>query len=608
MVLLNRITVFFLMFAICFSCSDVTLKQDQFVPVLPLQMTLKPVYLSYALPGLYFQAEGEGFLADANYSAQINVNGQSYPLSVRYVDYFHLTYQIPENSPWVQAFYEGELTTTMSLEGNMGQATTSIRFQFARALTPILEGIDGTSFYVNTPLTIRGNLMFLMGEGDVFIELVGKRFLSDLPEDFVNVQQRFPLTVDISRQSATFIPSLSVFELNSKRFEGSASIIQINRDGSFQSQPLSNLNLLILPPQIEALSDSSITRGQKIYIKGKGFLDEQSNGFSTFSFRGRFVPFNGALREQNFSELPLISYTEAGDISWLVFDPTYDDACDSFDLGANAGILSGELLPYFNYQPLQGNPQSIEGQAFPIEMQIRSPKQLVYLKLLPAFTDSLRLFGLRNVSSQVIDQIITITQNYYQGINIEFTTIEPKDYLYYAVVEIGGPDPNAQQLFGLDNTSGLDHCNQRLDDELAGVNIDGGGFGGVFVESFLQLSPTTHPENPLAHPLFDEIFQPVISQPVQLEELNGARSTLIQRAIDTLAHLVANTLAHEVGHSLGLTTVAGCGSYHSAPGELQMMDCGNDRPFLERAGLDQRGLATWSAEDKDYLQKILPLD
>jgi hypothetical protein len=29
---------------------------------------------------------------------------------------------------------------------------------------------------------------------------------------------------------------------------------------------------------------------------------------------------------------------------------------------------------------------------------------------------------------------------------------------------------------------------------------------------------------------------------------------------------------------------------------------------LERAGLDQRGLATWSAEDKDYLQKILPLD
>ncbi len=169
------------------------------------------------------------------------------------------------------------------------------------------------------------------------------------------------------------------------------------------------------------------------------------------------------------------------------------------------------------------------------------------------------------------------------------------------------PDPNAQQLFGLDNTSGLDRCNERLDDNLAGRNADSAGaYGGIFVESFLQLSPAAGAENPLAHPLFDEIFQPVIRKPAELADLGGDRDAEIRRAVLTLGNLVGNTTSHEIGHSLGLPQLPGCGEFHTAPGDRQIMDCGLDRPFEERAELGPEWQATWSPEDVEYLRRILP--
>ena len=92
------------------------------------------------------------------------------------------------------------------------------------------------------------------------------------------------------------------------------------------------------------------------------------------------------------------------------------------------------------------------------------------------------------------------------------------------------------------------------------------------------------------------------------ELVEGPRRAEIQRAIDALGSLVGNTLSHEIGHSLGLSrAVNGCGPYHNAAGPRQLMDCGQDRPFIERAGLDPEGPATWTPENLSYLQQILPL-
>jgi hypothetical protein len=88
---------------------------------------------------------------------------------------------------------------------------------------------------------------------------------------------------------------------------------------------------------------------------------------------------------------------------------------------------------------------------------------------------------------------------------------------------------------------------------------------------------------------------------------SGVRAEQITRAVRMLGHLIGNTLSHEIGHSLGLPMYPGCGQYHNAPGELQIMDCGRDRPFLERAGLDPRGPARWTEENRQYLERILPL-
>jgi hypothetical protein len=605
----NRINCYLFLISCLFSilgfsaCTDLKVK-DQSPQMQNLSITLNPLQIQYAMPGLIFEVEGSGFLENANYDLQLEIAGIRYPLVATYVDFFHIKTALPSTLNLPQNVYQAKLILTMNLENLIGTAENTFFFQFAFSLTPQLQ-VFPTELFINTPSKLSGNLFLLPGEGEIYLELIGTLTLKN--GETRTLQNRFPITASFDRLTATFSLPVSLFELQSESFMGTAKVVQVNQTGSAESLPV-NLSFDVLSSRIEAIVQSDIRRGQKLILKGKGFLDDQSNGFSTFLLRGRFTPFRTDLEEQVFEQFSLISGVDDGEQAWILFDPVFGADCQSLDLGANAGVLTAEILPYFSYQPLSGNIQEIQAEPFPIEIEIKPTTQVVYLKFLPAFTDSLRLFGLRNFSGEIIDLIRQDAQNYYTGIQVLFSTSEPTDFYQYAVVEIGGPDPNAQQLFGLDNTSGLDRCNQRLNDQLAGKNVDGGGYGGVFVESFLQLSAKNHPENPLADPLFDTIFQSVIDRPPTSAEKEGNRSLEIQNAIAILSHLIANTLAHEVGHSLGLTTVPGCGTFHTSPGDLQMMDCGSDRPFIERAGLDQRGLANWTQEDLNYLRLILPME
>ena len=258
--------------------------------------------------------------------------------------------------------------------------------------------------------------------------------------------------------------------------------------------------------------------------------------------------------------------------------------------------------------PITYGDQQIDGTPSPLVFEVLPTRQVVHLKFLPAFTDSLRLFGLRNVSGPVKDRVFEVIRRDYAGFNLVVQAQAPTDFLEYSTVEIGGPDPNAQGLFGLDNTTGLDTCNTRLDDNLAGQNADSNGaFGGVFVESFRQLSPRVG-DNPLASPIFDEIFDPVVNVPVTSDEFpGGARDAVVERAIRTLGNLIGNTITHEIGHSLGLTRVPGCGQYHNPPGPRQIMDCGADRPFAERAEVEPDSNGMWLEGNRIYLEQILPL-
>ena len=95
-----------------------------------------------------------------------------------------------------------------------------------------------------------------------------------------------------------------------------------------------------------------------------------------------------------------------------------------------------------------------------------------------------------------IDPVVTVDAHAvrYEGIPVEFQTEQPTEFdpAAYAILDVGGPDPNGQGLFGYDNTPGKDIGNLRLHDHVGGANAqgaeDGYGYGGVFIESFLYFS------------------------------------------------------------------------------------------------------------------------
>jgi hypothetical protein len=187
----------------------------------------------------------------------------------------------------------------------------------------------------------------------------------------------------------------------------------------------------------------------------------------------------------------------------------------------------------------------------------------------------------------------------------------------YEVVEIGGTDPNRQNLFGLDNTTGKDLGNVRLNDVIGGYNAETDeqgylAYGGVFLESYLALSPNAAEPLPIASPLFDVTFDLFRDDrggyPVQAGEYPfTGRKAQIDEAVRVLGNLVGTTVTHEIGHTLGMATAQGY-FHNPIPGPNQLMDSGDERPFEERAELAGQGPAEFEPEHVVYLNQILPKD
>jgi hypothetical protein len=285
-----------------------------------------------------------------------------------------------------------------------------------------------------------------------------------------------------------------------------------------------------------------------------------------------------------------------------------------------AGTLEVSATPvvYYGADSQVGFP--LENMTFIVGPQ----KQVVYLKYLPGFTDALREFGLRNVESLIRDRILEVCDRDYMtdqpdGINVEWRTSRPDDFLEYSVIEIGGEDPNDVGLIGLDNTmsqGGKDIDNLYFDDVVGGLNADAReeghyAFGGVFVSSYLAFSPKAPEPMGIASPVFDEVFGPFMplqgGTPVEAGEYpGGARSDKIGRAIHALGSMIGNTITHEIGHTLGLAYGPKDLFHNLDPADNQIMDAGFHRDFEERAEQNGRGPARFTDENWDYLKQILP--
>ena len=222
----------------------------------------------------------------------------------------------------------------------------------------------------------------------------------------------------------------------------------------------------------------------------------------------------------------------------------------------------------------------------------------------------------------------------YKGINIEFRTEPVTDFALFENVDLVGVDPNDMGLFGYDNSPGKDNGNQRLYDQLGGVNAltqqDGyPGYGGVFVRSLMGFSKHpgqfAQPRRRAPTPTFDKIFDPFRAdcggKPITLggprrrrrraRRRHGLPGAAIARreiacAIFVMGNLIGGTLAHEIGHSLGLANPYADGFHDAGDEPNRLMDAGGDRPFLERAELLGQGPGVFCDDEYSYLRQIMP--
>jgi hypothetical protein len=86
----------------------------------------------------------------------------------------------------------------------------------------------------------------------------------------------------------------------------------------------------------------------------------------------------------------------------------------------------------------------------------------------------------------------------------------------------------------------------------------------------------------------------------------SGRKDKIACAVFVLGNLIGGTLAHEIGHSLGLANPFMDGFHDNGDEPNRLMDSGGDRPFLERAELQNLGPGVFCDDEYKYLRDILP--
>lgn len=389
--------------------------------------------------------------------------------------------------------------------------------------------------------------------------------------------------------------------------------------GEVRSTPGTSLDLTFASPELYALDPPLASVGQIVSVRGAGFLGRPGRASETTLLRvsATFTPEGGSAAPFDMELVP--SWTSGAEVG-LVLDGRVEAGVLVASLfGAQRGVLAGTATPI----AIRGTGE-LAGAPTPFSLTLGAPRQVVELRFLPGWYDSLARLGLAAAERQVIDAIRTRIESIYALYAVDVRTSAVTDFSEsgYAVVEIGGPDPNGSGLFGYDNSPGKDVGNLRLFDRIGGTNAetqaDGfPGYGGVFVESMLWWS--AHPELPSARPtsappsdpLFDEVFDPLRLEPATYDEAMGVgdatRVAAVARAVRALGSLVGETTAHELGHSLGLAQPYGDPTaYHDdGDGEGCIMDSGSARPLGERLGEPGFAATHFCYDEPDYLASIL---
>lgn len=492
-----------------------------------------------------------------------------------------------------------------------------LTWDVATNLDPVFQPGQAAPHALYDVLTLEGQGFLQPGEGMTVAIIDGDYTFTAMPGVRAVHALAVPLDV-LDRQTAELVLTVDLFGVRPGRFVGTLRLENHAGDEVRVDEALA-IALEIVPSAITSLTPSTVRRGQVLKVLGAGFVptDYALEATTLVALDGTFAPRRGPVEEWTGTRrLVLVpdDFPAPGEMA-SVLRVTRGPKGTLEGLGAVAGAFSGSVAPV-----LVSGFDWVEGEPIDVHFEVAQPLQVVLIKYLPGFAESLADFGLARAEARLRAAILARSSADYAGVNLTFVEKRPTDYVDYAVIEVGGQDPNRAGLLGLDNTEGKDVGNLRFNDVLGGMNAasDEAGFyayGGVFLDSFLAFS-TDYPgkeTSDLSSPLFDEVFGPFApalgGKPATDDEVagNGARAAALDKAVQVLGNLIGNTVSHEIGHSLGLANIEG--EYHSLgdnPGWI--MDAGPARSFLERSGLGPLGPEFFSPDDRAYLETILPID
>jgi hypothetical protein len=599
-----------------------------------------------AVAGTTLLVRGDGFVtheACATVSASLHAGGQELDLVVQVKSPNELTAQLPAESLDVLGDSAGDPAQLIVefdvLQGDSFRAELAMELDVSRYPEPRLQSFAQTSVYLNDLVPLAGD-SFLDGgdEGQTELLFAGSFISAGGISDVSGVVSSQLLdTIDRSRSQVRWSPALG--GVAPGVFRGTVMARNTFADGTVVlGQPL-EAELVQRRTVLFSISPDTLSLGQIADLRGRGFVGSpeqaghEQEGTTSFRLEGEFFACGSSLndcdRQGQAIERELVGSWVSGElVRYTVAVSNEGGRLRAVDFGSQRGSFLGQVTPV-----LSRGRQRVEGVPLTDVSLVLGPvKQVVWMRFLPGFSDSLELFGLGAVHRIVEERIRQRVQDIYcppgephRWVNVEFRGDEPTDFYpgAYAILDIGGPDPNNLGFFGYDNTPGKDIGNLRLWDHVGGANalgmLDGYGYGGVFVESMLFWS--AHPpleQRPAGAPpvddRFDEIFDPLRQEEVVAGEYPDGeeveRVEAIERGISFLVNMVADTAAHEFGHSLGLAQpYIPDGAYHNAfPSEGCLMDSGRDRPLEERAGLDGNAGARFCKENLWYLREILPVE
>lgn len=524
-------------------------------------------------------------------------------------------------SAFVDGVGDGEVAVVLQLVGDVETDPFDTTWRVARSLPLSLEAVPGGAVHYNEALVLRGEGFHGLTEGT--LELCAEGTFEDeagMTQPAARCVPAVPLEEgDRSRANAAFSSAWGSRQGAPGTFRGEMWVAS-RRGDEIRETARTATEFTIAPPVLFGLGAPTASVETRVSLDGAGFMDPgdgTSEASTVIRIAGVFTDGAGQITDVDTEIFP--AFESGSRLRWRLVAEPEDGRLSAAFFAASEGVFEGAFTP-----ELVSSSDTVVGDSTPVTLTLAPVRQAVLLRFLPQFGERLAAFGLsagfEGLRSAIAERVRGLFADYRVDVYLEAPVDVSREGL--TVIDIGGPDPAGQGLFGRDSSPGKDVGNLRLFDQIGGANAevqeDGfAGFGGVFVDSYLWWS--SHPElpgdrpplAPAVDPLFDEVFDPVRASPVTFIETRGtgepARLAEVDRALRAFAFIVGETVAHELGHALGLADPFGAeDSFHNATArDGCLMDPGPDRPFGERAGEPGFAETRFCGDAPVYLRAIL---